>query len=125
MTDAARQKPAARGLPAQRKRRTNNGRSGNPARAAVAPTAHRGPLTWRDWVGGARLRTLPLAISPVALGTGARRRRSSSYLDEPFHPWRFVLALIVALALQIGVNYANDYSDGIRGTDAHGSAPRA
>jgi 1,4-dihydroxy-2-naphthoate octaprenyltransferase len=115
-------KPAAPSAARPTKGRTNNGRSGNPARAAVAPTAHRGPLTWRDWVGGARLRTLPLAISPVALGTGAGVV-AASYLDEPVHPWRFVLALIVALALQIGVNYANDYSDGIRGTDAHRVGP--
>lgn len=115
-------KPAATPAGRPTKGRTNNGRSGNPARAAVAPTAHRGPLTWRDWVGGARLRTLPLAISPVALGTGAGVV-AASYLDEPFHPWRFVLALVVALALQIGVNYANDYSDGIRGTDAHRVGP--
>ena len=115
-------KPAAPSAARPAKGRTNRGRSGNPARAAVAPTAHRGPLTWRDWVGGARLRTLPLAISPVALGTGAGVV-AASYLDEPFHPWRFVLALVVALALQIGVNYANDYSDGIRGTDAHRVGP--
>lgn len=97
-------------------------RSGNPARAAAAPAVERGPITWRDWIGGARLRTLPLAIAPVALGTGAGVL-SLAFTDEPWHPWRFVLALIVALALQIGVNYANDYSDGIRGTDAHRVGP--
>ncbi len=106
--------------PAPKKKR--NGRSGNPAKAAVGPTVRRGPITWRDWVAGARVRTLPLAISPVALGTGAGVL-AASFLDEPFHPWRFVLALVVALALQIGVNYANDYSDGIRGTDAHRVGP--
>jgi len=68
----------------------------------------------REWIGGARLRTLPLSIAPVALGTGA-----GGLLIDPgqWHPWRAVLALAVAVTLQIGVNYANDYSDGVRGTD--------
>jgi 1,4-dihydroxy-2-naphthoate octaprenyltransferase len=63
------------------------------------------------WVEGARPRTLPAAISPVLVGTGAAVAASS------FRPGMALLALVVALALQIGVNYANDYSDGIRGTD--------
>ncbi|MFE5670016.1 1,4-dihydroxy-2-naphthoate polyprenyltransferase [Agromyces sp. NPDC056523] len=124
MAPVARPKPQRTTPPAKpaASQGRSNGRSGNPARAAAAPVAHRGPITWRDWVAGARLRTLPLAISPVALGTGAGVV-AGSFLDEPFHPWRFVLALTVALALQIGVNYANDYSDGIRGTDAHRVGP--
>src|SRR5260370_8527948 len=65
----------------------------------------------RDWVAGARPRTLPAAIVPVVVGTGV----AVGY--GRFSAWRAVLALVVALALQIGVNYANDYSDGIRGTD--------
>jgi 1,4-dihydroxy-2-naphthoate octaprenyltransferase len=75
--------------------------------------------TARDWIGGARLRTLPLAIAPVALGT------ASAYLvSAPGWHWaRALLALAVALALQIGVNYANDYSDGIRGTDKYRVGP--
>ena len=76
--------------------------------------------TARDWIGGARLRTLPLAIAPVALGTGA------AYLydnDAGWHWVRALLCLAVAVGLQIGVNYANDYSDGIRGTDAHRVGP--
>lgn len=64
-----------------------------------------------DWVEGARLRTLPLAIAPVVLGTGI-----AAY-SGGLHIWRAVLALVVALLLQIGVNYSNDYSDGVRGTD--------
>lgn len=64
-----------------------------------------------QWVEGARPRTLPAAISPVVVGTGA-----AAYLDG-FVWWKALLALGVALALQIGVNYANDYSDGVRGTD--------
>ena len=65
----------------------------------------------KTWVAGARPRTLPAAIVPVVVGTGV----AIGY--HRFWAWRAVLALVVALALQIGVNYANDYSDGIRGTD--------
>ena len=64
-----------------------------------------------QWVAGARPRTLPAAVAPVAVGTGA-----AAALDAA-SPGRAALALGVALALQVGVNYANDYSDGIRGTD--------
>ena len=64
-----------------------------------------------QWIEGARPRTLPAAIAPVLVGTGA-----AASLDG-FVWWKALLALVVALALQIGVNYANDYSDGIRGTD--------
>lgn len=63
------------------------------------------------WVEGARLRTLPLAVAPIALGAA-----TASSLDR-FDLGLSLLALLVALSLQIGVNYANDYSDGIRGTD--------
>ncbi len=68
--------------------------------------------TIADWVEGARPRTLPAALAPVVIGTGAAAAigRGSAALA--------LLALVVALALQIGVNYANDYSDGLRGTDA-------
>ena len=96
------------------------GRSGNPAKAGSGPAAARGPATAADWVAGARLRTLPLAIAPVALGTGAG---VVAIADGPWHPARALLALVVALALQIGVNYANDYSDGVRGTDDHRVGP--
>jgi 1,4-dihydroxy-2-naphthoate polyprenyltransferase len=95
-------------------------RSGNPAKAASGPTATRGPATAADWVAGARLRTLPLAVAPVALGTGAG---VVAIADGPWHPARALLALVVALALQIAVNYANDYSDGVRGTDDHRVGP--
>ena len=69
------------------------------------------------WIEGARLRTLPLAIAPIALGAG-----TASSLDR-FDLGLSLLALVVALALQIGVNYANDYSDGIRGTDDNRVGP--
>jgi 1,4-dihydroxy-2-naphthoate octaprenyltransferase len=64
-----------------------------------------------QWIAGARPRTLPNAVVPVMVGTGVAIGESG------FVWWRAVLALLVALSLQIGVNYANDYSDGIRGTD--------
>ena len=64
-----------------------------------------------EWVQGARPKTLPVAVSPVAVGTGAAAALGHQSFGYA------LLALVVALALQIGVNYANDYSDGIRGTD--------
>jgi 1,4-dihydroxy-2-naphthoate polyprenyltransferase len=64
-----------------------------------------------EWIAGARPRTLPTAVSPVLVGTGA------AVGAGPVEPGRALLALVVAVALVIGVNYANDYSDGIRGTD--------
>ncbi len=64
-----------------------------------------------QWLAGARPRTLPNAIVPVMVGTGV------AIGEGGLNWWRAVLALLVALLLQIGVNYANDYSDGIRGTD--------
>jgi 1,4-dihydroxy-2-naphthoate polyprenyltransferase len=67
--------------------------------------------TARQWLGGARPRTLPAAIVPVLVGSGV----AAGY--RLFSPWRATLALAVALALQVGVNYANDYSDGVRGSD--------
>lgn len=99
----------------------NPKRSGNPALRAVADeliaAGDTGRVTWRDWVSGARLRTLPLAIAPVAVGAGI-----ANMLHE-FSLTLSLLALAVALLLQIGVNYANDYSDGIRGTDAFRVGP--
>lgn len=61
------------------------------------------------WIIGARPRTLPAAIAPVLVAT--------AYAGSNWEPIRALSALLVSLALQIGVNYANDYSDGIRGTD--------
>ncbi|TFV61373.1 1,4-dihydroxy-2-naphthoate polyprenyltransferase [Mycobacterium sp. PS03-16] len=67
--------------------------------------------SFAQWVEGARPRTLPNAVAPVIAGTGA-----AAWLDGAVW-WKALLALVVALALIVGVNYANDYSDGIRGTD--------
>lgn len=69
------------------------------------------------WIKGARLRTLPLAIAPVLMGAGTAQMASK------FNLLLVSLALVVALFLQIGVNYANDYSDGIRGTDKNRVGP--
>jgi 1,4-dihydroxy-2-naphthoate octaprenyltransferase len=70
-----------------------------------------------QWAAGARPRTLPAALAPVLVGTGA-----AAALDG-FRPLPALLALVVALALQVAVNYANDYSDGRRGTDAERVGP--
>ena len=70
-----------------------------------------------QWLEGARPRTLPAAVAPVLAGTGV-----AAFLDSAVW-WKALLALVVALALQVGVNYANDYSDGIRGTDADRVGP--
>ncbi len=63
------------------------------------------------WITGARPRTLPAAIVPVAVGTGVAVHEHGAVW------WKAGLALVVSLGLQVGVNYANDYSDGVRGTD--------
>ncbi len=73
--------------------------------------------TARDWLNGARPRTLPAAIVPVVVGSGV------AYGYGRFAAGPAVLALVVALALQVGVNYANDYSDGIRGADERRVGP--
>lgn len=70
-----------------------------------------------QWVEGARPRTLPNAVAPVIAGTGA-----AAWLDSAVW-WKALLALIVSLSLIVGVNYANDYSDGIRGTDDERAGP--
>jgi 1,4-dihydroxy-2-naphthoate octaprenyltransferase len=67
------------------------------------------------WLLGARPRTLPAAIAPVLV--------ASSLAGDSFNPLTALLALVVSLSLQIGVNYANDYSDGIRGTDTDRIGP--
>jgi 1,4-dihydroxy-2-naphthoate octaprenyltransferase len=70
-----------------------------------------------QWLAGARPRTLPAAVAPVLVGTGV-----AAALDG-FRPGTALLALVVALALQVAVNYANDYSDGTRGTDTERVGP--
>jgi len=96
-------------------------RSGNPATRAAAARLRqaegRTRVRWTDWVGGARLRTLPLAVAPVLVGAGI------AYSLQSFSWALSALALAVAVLLQVGVNYANDYSDGVRGTDEHRIGP--
>ena len=71
----------------------------------------------REWLAGTRPRTLPAAVVPVLIGSGVALGYGG------FSWWRAVLALVVALALQVGVNFANDYSDGIRGSDERRVGP--
>ena len=71
----------------------------------------------REWLAGTRPRTLPAALVPVLIGSGVALGYGR------FSWWRAVLALVVALALQVGVNFANDYSDGIRGSDERRVGP--
>ena len=73
--------------------------------------------SFAQWISGARPRTLPNAVAPVVAGTGA-----AAWLNSAVW-WKALLALAVAVALIIGVNYANDYSDGIRGTDDDRAGP--
>lgn len=88
-------------------------KSGSPA-----PVVRKATL--KDWVAAARPRTLSLSVGPVVLGTAI------AYAETGFESLRWVLALAclaVAVLLQIGVNYANDYSDGVRGADQHRVGP--
>jgi 1,4-dihydroxy-2-naphthoate octaprenyltransferase len=72
------------------------------------------PTGVQVWILGARLRTLPAAIMPVMVGSAC----AGAFEGSGSKRWTFaLLALVVSLALQVGVNYANDYSDGVRGTD--------
>ncbi len=75
------------------------------------PAAASPPSGVKLWVLGARPRTLPASAVPVVVGTAV------AIADGGEIWWRAAVALVVSLALQIGTNYANDYSDGIRGTD--------
>ncbi|HEY1222035.1 MAG TPA: hypothetical protein VGE75_00895, partial [Acidimicrobiales bacterium] len=68
------------------------------------------PGPFRRWVLAARPRTLPTVIVPVAVGASLVRPASIEWVNT-------VLCVVVGLALQIGTNFANDYSDGVRGTD--------
>ena len=82
--------------------------------ASTSPTDGALPTGWRLWLLGARPRTLPAAVVPVAVGAGAA---SVASVDDGLSLSAVLLALVVSLALQVAVNYANDYSDGVRGTD--------
>lgn len=73
--------------------------------------------TRQEWIQGARPLTLPAAIAPVVVGSAI------AYFEGSARPLIAIFALVVALAFQIGVNYSNDYSDGIKGTDADRIGP--
>src|SRR5882672_8374657 len=70
--------------------------------------------TVAEWVQGARVRTLPNSVAPVLVGAGA------AAAIERFSGWRSALAVVVAVAFQVGVNYAKDYSEGVGGRDVGG-----
>lgn len=80
-------------------------------------TVHTSKVPFSAWFEGARLRTLPAAAAPVFVGAGAAAHLGAFTVAKTF------LALIVALSFQVGVNFANDYSDGIRGTDNNRVGP--
>ncbi len=79
------------------------------------------PTDWRRWVLGARPRTLPAAVAPVLVGTAAAAGLGVRPGPRCISIWVFLCALGVALFVQIATNYANDYSDGKRGTDDPGA----
>ncbi len=100
----------------------SRGSHGAPERGRIPKvTPERGRIpkvtSVRDWVAGARPRTLPAAVVPVVVGTAV------AAADGSVLWWRSLGALIVALGIQIGTNYANDYADGVRGTDAERIGP--
>ena len=101
-----------------RYRRPGGGRPGDrPRRQWQTLRVSSSPSPAQLWIEGARPRTLPAAVAPVLAGTGV------AVHADGFVWWKALLALGVSLALQIGVNYANDYSDGVRGTDAERVGP--
>ncbi|MGD8193301.1 1,4-dihydroxy-2-naphthoate polyprenyltransferase [Herbiconiux sp. P18] len=97
--------------------RTKKRPSGHPARTSARTAQRPAPAGPRSaagaWIAGARIRTLTLGVAPVAIGTGAGMVATDFDISKVL----VGLCLLVAIFLQIGVNYANDYSDGVRGTD--------
>lgn len=85
----------------------------------AGPAGAGAPQGWRLWLAGARPRTLPAAVVPVAVGTGAAVGAAPAGIVW----WRAVAALVVSLALQVATNYVNDYADGARGTDTDRVGP--
>jgi 1,4-dihydroxy-2-naphthoate polyprenyltransferase len=110
---------AARTAPKGRPTPRTRGRSGRPG---GRPPAEARPATLGTWISGSRPQTLPLGLAAVALGYGVA---SQSFGPALWDHWlRGLGCLVVAVALQIGVNFANDYSDGVRGTDANRVGPQ-
>ena len=112
---AASKKPSNGKAPAAPSK--GRGKSGRPG---GRPEVEAHPAKFGDWVAAARIPTLALGIAPVALGTAAASLVTDNWWD---HWVRALLCLAVALSLQIGVNYANDYSDGTRGSDRNRVGP--
>lgn len=114
---------------ASKKKKSTGGRPGAHKLVAHSATTVKvdGPVRLSDWIRAARPATLGLAIAPVVSGWGIAMF-NLVILDEPRADFTVqglaILALLVAVFLQIGVNFANDYSDGVRGTDAHRVGPR-
>lgn len=110
------------GTPSKKRKHTGPKKQrsrGNPQKVQVSRDPRQiEKATARDWIGAARVRTLPLAVTPILIGTGA-----AILVADEFHWVIALFCLVVAVSLQIGVNYANDYSDGIRGTDDHRVGP--
>jgi 1,4-dihydroxy-2-naphthoate octaprenyltransferase len=104
--------------PQPQKKKT--GRPGGAPPSVAKPTK----ATLGDWISASRPLTLALAIAPVALGTAAAYVLPHEDAGPWWHWLRAALCLVVAVALQIGVNFANDYSDGIRGTDKQRVGPK-
>lgn len=104
---------------AAQKNKKNKGRPGLPPGVVTVRKA-----TLGDWIGGMRLQTLSLAIAPVALGTAAAYVLPNEDAGPGWHWLRALACLAVAVFLQIGVNFANDYSDGVRGTDKYRTGPQ-
>ena len=114
-----------------KKKRPSGNRSGRPGTLKIVAHGAQAQATVRpaklgDWVSAARPSTLGLGVAPVLLGWGVAILQ---FLLDDINPWDALplsvvaLCFVVALALQIGVNFANDYSDGIRGTDTHRVGP--
>jgi 1,4-dihydroxy-2-naphthoate octaprenyltransferase len=90
------------------------------AEPTTSQHADRPSPDWRTWVLGARPRTLPAAVAPVLVGTAAAAGPSSEGALRGLTVWVALCALGVAVFVQVATNYANDYSDGVRGTDDPG-----
>ena len=118
MASPKQQRINPKSVPAPKKGAKSGRPGGRPPGAAPLPK-----VTVGSWIGAARLQTLPLAVAPVALGTAAAYVVNHEPGDVGWHWLRALLCLAVALFLQIGVNFANDYSDGVRGTDKYRVGP--
>lgn len=103
---------------AKQSKANHSGEKQSPNRAGKPTAAKQYPgASLASWIGGARLRTLPLAVSPVIVGAAL------AGMVRSYSPLLTALALAVSVLLQIGVNYSNDYSDGVRGTDDYRVGP--